>query len=248
MSALGHLAGDRLSDPAQGRVSSVAAAQSRAGAHCYNRNHCARFRHHPETRRPSKLERSDTASPAQKEAPMVMTNVQFARKGADAPAKQQPVAREAAGLRAAIDEMAPELAARAAEIESARRVPADIVDRLRQIGLFRTLLPRSHGGLALSVPEVLPLIEAVATADGSVGWVAMIGTASQMFFTRAPRSVFDENSWTEPTYSWSGWAHRPAGPSPSMAAMGLRRWPFASGCQNAQWMAAHFVVYQDAHR
>ena len=60
------------------------------------------------------------------------------------------------------------------------------------MGVFRTLLPRSHGGMELSVPEVLPLIEALSTADGSVGWVAMIGTASQMFFTRTPRAVFDE--------------------------------------------------------
>jgi alkylation response protein AidB-like acyl-CoA dehydrogenase len=89
---------------------------------------------------------------------MVTTNVQFARqgtnRGADAAVKQQPVAAGAARLLAAIHDMAPELAARAAEIESARRVPADIADRLRQIGLFRTLLPRSHGGLELSVPEV----------------------------------------------------------------------------------------------
>ena len=47
---------------------------------------------------------------------MVTTNVQLARKGADTPAKQQPVAREATRLRSAIDDLAPELAARAAEI------------------------------------------------------------------------------------------------------------------------------------
>ena len=97
-------------------------------------------------------------------------NVQFARQGADGSVKQQPPeAREVARLLTAIECLAPELAARAGEIESARRIPADITDRLRHMGFFRTLLPRSHGGLELSVPEVLPLIEALSAADGSVG-------------------------------------------------------------------------------
>jgi alkylation response protein AidB-like acyl-CoA dehydrogenase len=177
---------------------------------------------------------------------MIKTNVQLAHKGPDVAAMQQPVARGAAWLRAAIDDLAPELAARAAEIESARRVPADIVDRLRQMGLFRTLLPRSHGGLELSVPEVLPLIDALAAADGSVGWVAMIGTASQMFYTRTPRAIFDE-IFLEGADAFVVGVGTPAGRAEPVHG-GYRvsgRWPFASGCQNAQWIAAHFVVHKD---
>ena len=177
---------------------------------------------------------------------MVTTNVQMARKGADAPMKQQPVAGAAAQLLAAINDLAPRLAARAVEIESARRIPADIIDRLRQIGLFRSLLPRSHGGLELSVPEVLPLIEALAAADGSVGWVAMIGTASQMFYTRAPRAIFDE-VFADGADVFVVGVGTPAGRAEPVHG-GYRvsgRWPFASGCQNAQWIAGHFVVHKD---
>jgi alkylation response protein AidB-like acyl-CoA dehydrogenase len=83
--------------------------------------------------------------------------------------KQQPVASGAARLLTAVNGLAPEPADRAAEIEDARRVPADIIDRLLRMGFFRTLLPRSHGGLELDVPEVLPLIEALSAADSSVG-------------------------------------------------------------------------------
>ena len=177
---------------------------------------------------------------------MVTTNVQMPRKGADAPMKQQPVAGAAAQLLAAINDLAPRLAARAVEIESARRIPADIIDRLRQIGLFRSLLPRSHGGLELSVPEVLPLIEALAAADGSVGWVAMIGTASQMFYTRAPRAIFDE-VFADGADVFVVGVGTPAGRAEPVHG-GYRvsgRWPFASGCQNAQWIAGHFVVHKD---
>jgi alkylation response protein AidB-like acyl-CoA dehydrogenase len=176
---------------------------------------------------------------------MATTNVKIARKGADAPMRQQPVAGAAAQLLAAINDLAPRLAARAMEIESARRIPADIIDRLRQIGLFRSLLPRSHGGLELSVPEVLPLIEALAAADGSVGWVAMIGTASQMFYTRAPRAVFDE-VFADGADVFVVGVGTPAGRAEAVHG-GYRvsgRWPFASGCQNAQWIAGHFVVHK----
>ncbi len=175
---------------------------------------------------------------------MVNTNVQLAYKGAEAPMTQPGLAGEASRLLAAILDLAPELAARAMEIETARRIPADIIDRLRQIGLFRSLLPRSHGGLELSVPEVLPLIEALSAADGSVGWVAMIGTASQMFYTRAPRAVYDEIFQSDVFVIGVG---TPAGHGEPVHG-GYRvsgRWPFASGCQNAQWLAGHFVVYKD---
>jgi alkylation response protein AidB-like acyl-CoA dehydrogenase len=174
------------------------------------------------------------------------TNVKLARQVADAPVQQPPVMHGAARLLAAIDEMAPELAARAGEIESARRVPADITDRLRQIGLFRTLLPRSHGGMELSVPEVLPLIEALAAADGSVGWVAMIGTGAQMFYTRTPRATFDRIFAAGADVLVVG-VGTPAGQAERVHG-GYRvsgRWPFASGCQNAQWIAGHFVVHED---
>ena len=173
-------------------------------------------------------------------------NVQFARQGAAATVRQPPIAPGAARLLAAIEDLAPELAARAGEIERVRLIPADITDRLRRIGLFRTLLPRSHGGLELSVPEVLPLIEALSAADSSVGWVAMIGTISQMFSTRAPRETFDKMFRNGADVLVVG-VDVPAGRAEPVDG-GYRvsgRWPFASGCQNAQWIAGHCVIHKD---
>ena len=174
------------------------------------------------------------------------TNVQLAHRDADAPFERQPIGHEAARLRAAIADLAPELAARAGEIEGARRVPADITDRLGALGLFRTLVPRSHGGLELSVPEVLPLIEALSAADSSVGWVAMIGTGAQMFRTRASRATFDQIVMDGPDALTVG-VGTPAGRGEAIDG-GYRvsgRWPFASGCQNARWIAGHFVIHKD---
>ena len=46
----------------------------------------------------------------------------------------------------AVRALAPTIAARAAEIEAARRLPADLLDALVDAGCFRMLLPASHGG------------------------------------------------------------------------------------------------------
>jgi len=79
-------------------------------------------------------------------------------------------------LLADIRRMAPMIAARAAEIEAARRVPLDLVETLRSIGVFRMLAPKSHGGLELELWAVLKIMAALAKIDGSFGWAAMIGS------------------------------------------------------------------------
>jgi alkylation response protein AidB-like acyl-CoA dehydrogenase len=176
---------------------------------------------------------------------MVKANAQFADPDADARVKQQSIPRELTRLLSDINDMAPELAGRAAEIESARHVPADIVDTLRHMGVFRTLLPRSHGGMGLSVPDVVPVIEALSATDSSVGWVAMIGTTSQTFCTRLPRPTFDRIFMSHPDTIVTG-VGTPAGKA-ELIDGGYRvtgRWPFASGCQRAQWIVGHCVVHK----
>src|SRR5260370_21895567 len=73
-----------------------------------------------------------------------------------------------------IRELAPVITARAAEIEAGRRIPPDLVEALRSIGVFRMFVPRSHGGLELDLPTALGIYEALSRIDGSVGWGAMI--------------------------------------------------------------------------
>jgi alkylation response protein AidB-like acyl-CoA dehydrogenase len=176
---------------------------------------------------------------------MAKTNVLSARNAADAAAERKPAASEAARLLAAVRDLAPELAARAEEIEAARRVPRDIVDTLRRIGVFRMLVPKSHGGLELSVPEAVPVIEALSAADSSVGWVTMIGATSQIFCSRLPRATYDR-VYADGVDAVVIGVGTPAGRAEKVDG-GYRitgRWPFASGCQNAQWIVGHCVVFE----
>ena len=91
-----------------------------------------------------------------------------------------------------IRELAPDITARIAEMETERRMPLDLVETLRSIGLFRIFAPRSHGGLELDFPTGLEIIGALARIDGSVGWTAMIGCVSAIFLPSLPRATYDQ--------------------------------------------------------
>jgi alkylation response protein AidB-like acyl-CoA dehydrogenase len=149
-------------------------------------------------------------------------------------------------LLADAQDLARAIAARAPEIEQQRRVPWDIIDSLRVCGLFNMLVPRHHVGLGLSVPDVVPVVTALSAADGSVGWISMIAASSQMFCSRLPRPLYDElfENGADPMVIGVG---TPAGQAEKIAG-GYRvtgRWPFASGCEDAQWILGHCVIFED---
>src|SRR3954452_18195927 len=94
-------------------------------------------------------------------------------------------------LLADIRDLAPSIAARAPQMESARRLPPELVAELKQAGVFRMLLPRSHAGLEIPFPPSVDVLAALAAADGATGWTAMIGCETPQLFALLPRASFD---------------------------------------------------------
>jgi alkylation response protein AidB-like acyl-CoA dehydrogenase len=137
------------------------------------------------------------------------------------------------------------IAPRAAEIEAARRLPAEVVRALVDAGIFKLVLPRALGGGEASAATLLACIETIAAADGSAGWCAMIGTTSSLmsaFLDEAlARSVYGPaDAITSGVFAPMGRAQR--------TAAGLRvsgRWPFGSGCEHAQWRMGGVLVMDD---
>lgn len=121
------------------------------------------------------------------------------------------------------------------KIEAGRRLPVSIVSAMKEAGVFGMVMPRAWGG-----PEVDPLtqirvFEALAMADGSVGWCAMIGCDSgyvTAFLDQdIARVMYPDNlAATAAAATTTGQAHRVPG--------GYRvsgRFPFLSGCQHCEW-------------
>ena len=148
-----------------------------------------------------------------------------------------------------IRELTPAIAARAAEFEAERRLPSDVVDVLKTISAFRLFVPRSHGGLELDLQSGLAIIAALARLDGSVGWTAMIGNAAHLFAALLPRPTYDRLYGSGPDMMLAG-VSQPAGTAEATEG-GWRvdgRWPFASGCLHADWLAGFCVMTEGGKR
>jgi alkylation response protein AidB-like acyl-CoA dehydrogenase len=149
-------------------------------------------------------------------------------------------------LLADIRGLAPDITARAAEIETGRRVPLDIVEAMKSIGVFRIFVPQSHGGLELDLPIALEIYTALAKIDGSVGWISAIGSGGALFAPLLPRATYDQIYRNGPNVTIAGSA-LPGGTAEATAG-GWRvngRWPFASGCQHADWMLGLCVMTEN---
>ena len=78
-------------------------------------------------------------------------------------AGDQAVIARAEGLR-------PDVATASDDIETARRLPPALLDRLHEAQLFRLLLPRSANGIETDPLTFFHVIETIAKADASTAW------------------------------------------------------------------------------
>jgi len=139
-----------------------------------------------------------------------------------------------------------EAAGRQAEID--RALPPEVVDLLRELGLFWLKTPEELGGRPLDPVGFCDVLEEVAYHDASAGWAVMVGNGTTGYLAGAlpdegVREVFP-----------------PGGPLPIMAGQfvprgtgtradgGYRitgRWSFASGITHADWVTGGFHVEDD---
>ena len=142
----------------------------------------------------------------------------------------------------AVRELAPEIRARAAEVESARRVPLDLLDRLKAAGCFGLLLPSTHGGAGGDLAGAMRVFEELSRADASVGWIALIGGGGWLDLAGLPRSTFDAMYGPGRATIVAG-VFNPTGTAVPVAG-GYQvngRWSFASGCEHADWIYGNCI-------
>jgi indole-3-acetate monooxygenase len=145
-----------------------------------------------------------------------------------------------ARVRVAAERIAP----MADEIERGRRLPTAAVGALVEAGVFKLAVPRVLGGSEVELPTLLAAFEAIARADGSAGWNAMIGGASGLM------SLFLDDATARRIYgpadAMSCGVFAPLGRATREPGGALRvsgRWPFASGCEHSQWRMGGVLVF-----
>ncbi|WP_445161886.1 acyl-CoA dehydrogenase family protein [Mycobacterium sp. Dal123C01] len=141
--------------------------------------------------------------------------------------------------------LAPEITRRADEAEALGTLPLDLVERLRAAGIFRASQPRSLGGFEMAPAENIQMIEELARADGSTGWVAAVGGGAPAF-----------TAWLEPAVATTLFGADADFLSATIFAPTGRaipdgggrfdvdgKWPFASGCRHAEWILGGIFVF-----
>jgi alkylation response protein AidB-like acyl-CoA dehydrogenase len=142
----------------------------------------------------------------------------------------------------AVRHLAPSILDRAGETEAGRRVPADLLDRLRAAGCFRLVRPASHGGLEASISDAMRALESLARADASVAWTVMIGAGSWIDLAHLPRATFDELYATRPDAITAGVFNPTGSITPANGGYHVAgRWSFASGCEHADVLFGNCV-------
>ena len=91
------------------------------------------------------------------------------------------IARRSDVLGGLAESVAPVIRRYAAAMEEAREMPLELHTELRAAGLFSLYVPVEFGGLGLTLPEALRVVEQVARIDGSAGWTVALSFASGYF-------------------------------------------------------------------
>ena len=145
-------------------------------------------------------------------------------------------APEGGTLRERVTPRLPEIAARAAETEAARRVPNENIDIIREAGFVRAFAPKEVGGDEREMWDYVDGVRAVTKACPSTGWVTGVLNVHQSCVAHF-NSAIREGIWStgpDTIICSSG--------TPAMKAKlveggvvlsGRGRW--SSGCDHAEW-------------
>lgn len=133
----------------------------------------------------------------------------------------------------ALDQLLADIRARHAEFTTLRHVPRDIIDRLKQQGVYRAATPMCFGGSGMRPDAFLALVERIAEADGSVGWVASFGSAS-VYLAALPKATQARMYQGSPDLVFAGglFPIQPAVQKDGGYVVN-GTWKFASGCKGA---------------
>lgn len=135
-----------------------------------------------------------------------------------------------------------EIRARRDEFNDKRHVPKDMINKLKQLGIYRAHTPRCFGGAACAPSEFLHLIENISEADGSTGWVASFGFAA-IYLAALPRNTLEQIYENGPDIAFAGGLF-PVQPAQKVEG-GWRvngLWKFASGCMGADLLGVGIGV------
>jgi alkylation response protein AidB-like acyl-CoA dehydrogenase len=151
----------------------------------------------------------------------------------------------AADIISAVRALAPEIQSRGDEIAALRRLPADLVTKMKAAGVFRMAMPKAWGGPEMTPREQCEVYEVLGAADASVAWCAKIGSDSGYFAAQLP----EESARTiYPDLDYVSAGQVPPNGLGERVDGGYRlsgHWTFGSGCTHADVIGTGFLVSEN---
>ncbi len=136
-----------------------------------------------------------------------------------------------------------EAARRAEELDRLGVMPDDLYDDLAATGCFRAMVPRANGGLELSLAEINALTIEAAKANGSLGWILLIGIPGPVILGLLAQDAVAELMEQYPRARGRGTIAPKGVAVPTDGGYVVSgQWPFASGGPHPDLVVANCVV------
>ena len=128
------------------------------------------------------------------------------------------------------------------QIDSARRLPPELVEALRDSGLLRAGAPVEAGALELPAGTALRCAEEVARGDASAGWCVSIGITATLLVGYLPPQSRDELFGDGRGLAAGVWAPQGKATRVPGGVVVSGRWAFCSGITHADVLFAGCVL------
>lgn len=131
------------------------------------------------------------------------------------------------------------------EFDEQAYISDDIIEKFKEIGVYRALVPKRFGGDEVTPIEFCELIEKISIADGSAGWVASFGM-SPAYLAGLPLDSLKELYRESPDVVFAGGIFPPHPAEQTERGYLINgRWKFSSGCMGASVFGVGFSPRQD---
>ncbi len=145
---------------------------------------------------------------------------------------------EPADLIAAAEKLAPLLREKAREAEIARRPLDEVIDAIREAGLFSLLVPKRYGGHEADIDTFFEVSLILSRADASMGWLVSFYLEHAFWFCGFPEE-FQKELFSNQSYVLAPATLNMGGGKAEKVEGGYRisgRWQWGTGIVHADWV------------
>ena len=154
---------------------------------------------------------------------------------------------EPAALIEAAEKLVPLLRAKAREAEAARRPLDEVIDAIRESGLFSLMVPRCYGGHEADLDTFFEVTLALSRADASMGWLVAFYLEHSFWFCGFPEE-FQKELFADRSYVLAPASLNMTGGAAKEVEGGYRlsgQWQWGTGVVHADWVMIGALMTDD---